>query len=1089
MAPDDCPARIASIASELVLIDSDDHAAWDALGGTLTALGGALRAAGRRVAAELADRLADLASHLAAGAAPDPEAAVARVHDCVNALQGFEGDSARDEAGLRQAAAQADLYLRDLAVAGGGGDLADLDAVEVEQEFLDEIQARIDGLEQTLLDLTPPVGEIDTVRAIFREIHTLKGEAGVLGLARLNQFYHDIESAIEAARHGELAFTAEALEILIELNQVGRSLLLRRGDGVEPERVADLVARLEATSAADPRAATATDEGPPLTEAEIEFLVARESGDQAEPMVESPVAGSPASVQPVSGQPVSGQPASGQPAMEDLADATPPASIVDEGDGEPEGGGEGAGEAGAVEESAVEAAHHTITLDVRQLDALLEMVGEVSMIGGHLSQSPHLAQTRELAAEAVDLARACRALQNQGARMRMTPVRPLFLRARRAALEAARSRGKRVEVQFEGAETLVDRTAMDAIHIGLLHLLRNAIDHGLEPADERYRANKPARGRIDLRARRTDADVVVEVADDGRGLDLEGIRRKAVERGLIAAGQSLDQRQTADLIFSSGLSTARSLSDISGRGVGMAAVREAIAGLRGRIEIDTTPGAGTCMRMRFPAALAAIEGLVVRVGASTLVLPVQVVREAVRVRPDQVSAVQGRGHVATIRGVVVPVAPLGDFLGLPGDAERIEDGVLLMVEDERHLAAVLVDEVLESRQVLIRPLEGELDQLRDVSGAALLADRKVALVVDPRRLLESTSVAAREAFQQAGLRQASAERQVETVQIGANAVGMIDFFVRVRGAAGLYDHAFAINAFKVREFVPAAAFTTMPNAPVGFVGLLLLRDRTIPVVCLSVLLGYQSEADRDPELEPIVVICEFSGRTVGFLVTRVNRVSYISWNDILPPPDSGGRVRSEYVVGSILRESLSSDSVAAKAGGSGGEAIPRDEVVFVLDFERIVSQVLNLYGDVGGHLDKVEKRKSRTCILLVEDSALIRRRTAEALRSSGFEVIEACDGQEAVDCLQEHHARAQAEGTSIFAYIDLVLSDIEMPRLDGYSLSTYVKSHGDLRVLPLLLHSSLTNETMIQRAHEVEADGFVPKCDPKELAEQLAKYI
>ncbi len=1029
---------IQDLAGELVLVDAHSSAEdWLGLQTQADAIAVALTAQQDWLAAELAQRVENLCSLIGRGEAGDGAAAVQHINDLLSLLQVFDGVQKSDDAAIKNVLARADLFLQDSAPALEAPPMTAETAQEVEDEFLAEIETRVDDLEQKLYALRPPVGDPDSVRAVFREFHTLKGEAGILGLSELSEFYHDIESRIEPARHGRLVLTAGVIEALTPFLNLGRHLLRHGMTPADRENVESLLQGLDnAVGGAGREAVAATETNAPVGETHDEpedFFAAAETP----------------------GAPVE-------------AEAAPEAPVE--------------------EETVAEEALHAVTLEVGRLDSLIELVGEVSMIGGHLSQRTELTGLREVGNELVNLARACRSLQDMAAGLRMTAIKPLFFRARRAAYESARQINKRIAVELEGGETQVDRTVIDSLSAALVHLIRNAVDHGIETPPQRRAAGKSPQGRITLRAYRTDVDVILELADDGKGLDLEAIRTKAVQLGRIASDAKLGPAQLVDLIFSSGLSTAAAVSGLSGRGVGMAVVSESLSAVRGRVEIETEAGRGTLFRLAFPAALAAIDGMLVRLGENRLIFPVHVVRETFRVKPDQVSRVEGRGTVVTIRGVVVPVLKLCDYLGLDADVrDEIDAGVLVMIEEGDKLLAVLVDEVLETRQVLIRQLEGTLQDIPDVTGAALLPDQRVALVLDARGLLRHSHVAAGGAFSAAGQRMAAAERKVETVQIGANAVGMIDFVIRTRSAKGYHDHVFAINAFKVREFVPLCELTAMPGAPEGFAGVLLLREKTIPVVALHRLLGFAG--DGGETLERIVVVCEFAGQTVGFIVTHVNKVSYISWNEILPPPESGGRINTEYVVGTILLETLHKNDEFIQLATDNGISITRDEVVFVLDFERIVQQVLRLYGDIGAHLGGVQRRKERNRILLVEDSPLIRRQTAAALESAGIEVLQAEDGQTARDLIEDYLAQARANETSIFAYVDLVLSDIEMPRLDGYSLSSFIKGNAELRVLPVLLHSSLTNETMIVRAREVEADGFVPKCDPEELAAQLRKYL
>ncbi|GEM_PF-2469801 len=761
----------------------------------------------------------------------------------------------------------------------------------------------------------------------------------------------------------------------------------------------------------------------------------------------------------------------------------------------------------SVEEKPVDATElKAISVDVHILDNLMELVSEVSLLGSYFSTQ--LGDNPNLSAQANNLSRACNQLQETATSIRMTSIRPLFMSVRRAAVEGARSSRKLININMRGTDTQVDRSIVENLSAALIHVIRNAVDHGIEPAEARKRAGKSERGTIFINATRTDSDVIIELGDDGKGFDLKTIHDKAVAMGKITPDAVLTDEEVADLVFLPGLSTAKKITGLSGRGVGMEIVRESIDSLRGRVEIKTVPGKGSTIKMRFPLTIAAMEGMLVKVGKNTLIFPVTQVRECFRPTAKDIGTIEGKGTIVTIRGVVVPVLFLGQEFGIEADAQRAEDGVLVVVEAGELITAVLVDDTLGSGQVIIRSLDGLLSNLPLVAGAAILPDRSIGLVVETSRLTERVSIAASKAFSEAGRRQADGSREIDTVSIGSNQVGVIDF--TILGPSGIEgkprEYVFAINAFKTKEFVPLEHLQSLPNTPPGFAGMMMVRGHTVPIVHMGVVLGLMSESERRQEWEQIVLFCEFAGRTVGFLVTRVNRVSYISWSDIMPPPSTGGLIQLDYIVGSILTKKLKGNlsgreakSVEAKTSnnGNGNGKEPHTsmlfdeaQVAFVLDFERIVGNVIQLYGDMGSELGDMGSSKKGGCrILLVEDSPLIRKQTVKALTKAGITVIEAGDGQEAWEKITEMAEQAKEKGESIFSHVDLVLSDIEMPRMDGYTFTHNLKHDQNLRVLPVLLHSSITNDSMISRATEVEADGFIPKCDPKELAAQLRKYL
>lgn len=1030
---------------------------------------------------------------------------------------------------LKEAVASTDAYLQDLSSATTD---VSHDLPEIDEEFINELEGRIDRLEKMLFETPDGEHNMDKVKSIFREYHTLKGEAGILGLKKLSDFWHCVEEPIEQARHGKLTITSAITDALLELTKFGR-IILHTGTLTPEQRAATdeqltklltAVGKKGAPVPTAPQAAavaldfrTSAEQTPaPLPQPTTEFP--SDTNDEEDDFFAEVLSASTdtettfssnktdevktPSSEPISAVPVTASPkpaeqaahkaqegAARKPAVSQspeeaakrlrealAAPAIPPAPKVT-----PVAAPQQSAPTEIAESVVSDHTMRYVQIEVGKLDQLLDLVGEVALVGSHLARASDVTASGQSMTELQDLQRLCRTLHDMAANLRMIAIAPLFQRVQRASLDAARLVNKRLEFNVSGEETKVDRIVIDKLSAALVHMARNSVDHGIESQEARREKGKPAQGKLTLAARRVGADVIIEFSDDGRGLDTEKIITKARKLGILTPEEKVTPEQAAYLIFSQGLSTAESVTGLSGRGVGMAVVRESAESLRGRVEVQNFPGAGVSISIRFPVALAAVETLLVRLGENTLALPVQSVRETFKVTAEQIATVEERGQIVNLRGVVVPLIDLSEKLCIPSQAQgNPASGVLVLVEEGEKLAAVLVDDVLETRQVVIRPLEGKLQQIAILSGAALLNNRQVALVMDVRRLVEHVHISAGASFTNASQQQASSERQVETVSVGSNSVGLIDFSLRSRAKDGkVKTHVFAINAFKTREFVPISQLTPIPDMPKGFAGMLLLRNETIPVMALDVLLGFAPKDGRNDEFDQIIIICEFSGVTVGFLVSEVNSVSYVTWDDIRQPPETGGAFSINYVIGTIQVDRLH---------GNLPTDAP-DAVAFLLDFERIVQQVLNLYGDIGAELKDVQLRKEHNRILLVEDSPLIRRETAQALKSAGLEVLEAGNGKEAISIIENLYAKARAEQRSIFNYIDLILSDIEMPQMDGYSLTRHIKSHPDLRLLPTLLHSSLTNETIVSRAREVHADGFIPKCDPHKLAEHLRRYL
>lgn len=944
-----------------------------------------------------------------------------------------------------------------------------------EEEFLAEMMQRLDTVESTLINLPRGQANTEKILSIFREYHTLKGEAGVLGFSELNKWFHSVEDALDAARHRPISCTDDLIDAIMQVTDLSRSLM----KGVDVSREvrsagvnalhAIVAATPDAEQAVAPQASIESDEMP-MEEVDSFFAsMAGDAGVRIEDLEETAA--------------ISGSISEGVKDSEDANAASSwdgaASTACAESDTAPEASAMRASSssqgipsetaslpnvevAASLDQSAVAVEEiNRIPVSVEQIDHLLDRIGEVNTLVSLITTNKQVAAIADpsVQEDIHQLSIASHALQLQVMTLRMLPIQPLFQRMRRVAYDVSRTSHKRVEIVFHGENTRVDRGVMDHLATALVHLVRNAIDHGIESPKERALRGKSEIGIITINALRTGSDIVIELGDDGKGLDLESIRSHAIATGVITDDAVLSEKETLGLIFRSGFSTAKRVTTVSGRGVGMDAVNEAIKALRGSVDIENHPGQGVKIRLTFPVSLSAVEALFVNIGSSRLAIPVHCVRESFRPQPDQVQHVKEKGTVVCLRGMLLPVIHLGKMLGLPYKAESAVDGLLVVVEQGGRCAVLLVDEVTATRQVLIRELTGAMADIPCIAGGVILENRQVGLVLEVQRLLEETStpIAGYGEGDQRGDR-------IETIEIGYNRVGMVDFAIRHRTGERIESSRFAINAFKAREFVTMQDLTPLPMAPKGFAGMLMLRDKTIPVVDLAVVLDLQPVATH----EDTVIICEFSGQTIGLRVSSVNRVNYISWNEILPPPEGAEMLHIRQIVGSILME---------------------DDIVFLLDFERIVQEVIRLYAGFGDLLQGVEQRKSGSTVLLVEDSAIIRKQTAAALERAGLRVLVTCNGQEAMDTLLEMGAEVQKAGLTIFEKLDLVLSDIEMPLMDGYTLTRALKNHPVLRVLPVLLHSSLTNETIIRRAREVHADGFVPKCAPEELAEHLRRFL
>ncbi len=576
---------------------------------------------------------------------------------------------------------------------GHDDELMRMFCVEAE-ELLAEIEAGVLVLEQS------PDDEA-TLATVFRGFHTIKGNAAVMKLVVLQRLAHELESLLDAARRGRRRLDRAAIDVILAgADVVSRYVgeTTRQLDGHETGRsiplpvpaVIDRVHRVLSSPAAA---------SPPPTPAHV---AAAPSAETSPPPVMDP----PAAALPE------------QPAADAMPTPTPLAT-------------------GPVERPrAAASTASSVRVDTQKLDGLVDLVGELVIAQSMVVQAAEAAAGDETLARSLGQLRGITAdLQRTAMAMRMVPIRGSFQKMGRLVRDVAVQLGKEISLVIEGEETELDRTVIEEIGDPLVHMVRNAADHGIEPPAERLATGKAAAGTITLQAFHQGGFVVIRIADDGRGLDPARLRRKGVERGLIAPDAVLDDREALELIFAPGFSTAERVTDVSGRGVGMDVVRRNIERVRGKVEIESAPGRGTCFTISMPLTLAIIEGLIVSVAGQRFVIPTLAVRESFRPAASAISTVHGRGELVDVRGRQVPLLRLGRHLGIPGGQESPDRGIVVVLEAGLECRCLLVDELVGKQEVVIKGLGETFADRAGFAGAAILGDGRIGLILDTTALV------------------------------------------------------------------------------------------------------------------------------------------------------------------------------------------------------------------------------------------------------------------------------------------------------------------------------------------------------------------
>jgi two-component system chemotaxis sensor kinase CheA len=538
--------------------------------------------------------------------------------------------------------------------------------------FIADATDHLGSIESTLLKLEKSPTDLKLVNDIFRPFHTVKGNAGVLGIASIEEFAHKIETLLDLARSGKHAIGPAEIDLVLKTVDLLKLI------------IEELPARAAGKSVTD-------------TTARRHELMAR---------VDALISGTT------------------PPPSSKAGFTTPPPPTPSNGEAD-RGKGPSRDE------------HSTVKVDTKKLDNLVDMVGELVIAQAILAEDPAISSavddrlTRRLA----HVRRITSDLQRDTMAMRMVPIRQTFQKMARLARDLARKFEKPCSLTLMGEETELDRKVVEHLTDPLMHMVRNAIDHGIESVAERQAAGKPGAAELRLRAFHRAGFIVVEIADDGAGLDTGRILAKAKSQGIVSESAELSPEEIQQLIFQPGFSTASQVTELSGRGVGMDVVRRNVEELRGRIDIHTERGKGTTFSIQLPLTLAIVDGIMLGVGAERFVIPTFAVQESFRPVPAQVQSLQGEVCMVQVRDHLYPLLHLGEVFNIVGARKRISEGTVVICHESGRAVALAVDELLGKQEVVIKSLGEMFKNIRGIAGGAILGDGRIGLILDTGGLL------------------------------------------------------------------------------------------------------------------------------------------------------------------------------------------------------------------------------------------------------------------------------------------------------------------------------------------------------------------
>jgi len=820
---------------------------------------------------------------------------------------------------------------------------------EIIREFLIESNENLNRLDAEIVDLERhPTAE--RLASIFRTIHTIKGTCGFLGFEKLEGITHHAENILSQLRAGQRQVSGNLVSVILESVDAVRQILNQiettgqEGDNSYPELV-DRLERTAADTTSDAAAVKASETAPdggaaPVTER------------AAPPEEKAAVAATPAAAAPAPEAPPAVVHHAPAPAPKETAPAkaavTPPPAASE---------GEKSGNI----------ADSSIRVDVSLLDKLMNLVGELVLARNQILQFTNHHDDTGLNATSQRLNLITSELQEGVMKTRMQPIGMIWNKLPRVVRDVAHSLGKQLELVMEGADTELDKTIIEAIKDPLTHMVRNACDHGVEDTETRMRKGKPAKGTLKLKAYHEGGQVNIEISDDGAGIDAERVKRKAVEKGLIRAEQAaaMSEREAIGLLFLPGFSTAQTVTNVSGRGVGMDVVKSNVEKIGGAVDIATKLGEGTTVKLKIPLTLAIIPGLLVTIGGHRFVIPQVSLLELIRLEGDALSKIEyvHQAPVYRRRGALLPIAYLNEVLGLPPTVSEEAKNIVVLQAEERQFGLV-VDGVNDTQEIVVKPMGKQLKGLTCYSGSTIMGDGAVALILDVLGIGQLSGVLnrTRESHRQDHGELATAEGQKQRLLL------------------------FKSGSFE-RLAVPlslVARLEEIPLSSVEYAGgrrVVQYRGQILPLIALSSIIesSFSDDAERADPIQ--VVVFSNEDNTMGLIVDQIV---------------------------DIVEELVTMRRSNSPRNGILGSAVVGKKVADFLDLQSIIETT-------GEKFFGAPESRSVSTVLLADSSSFNRGLLRSQMEMSGYAVVEAASTAETLQRLERESIQIVVIGSDLVA--------------------------------------------------------------------------
>lgn len=850
-------------------------------------------------------------------------------------------------------------------------------------EFVAESDEIVERVSKSLQQVESGQYGRDTIDGLYRDIHSLKGSAYLFSFANLGALAHAMESSLEKVRNATHAPSGPLLDALFKSLTVIEALVKQiksnAGDGDSAGVIPDLARSL--AEAAESLAAPVPAQAPVMSQAQ----------------------------------------ASAQARVPEDA---------------PPGGAEAAS---------------SIRVPVALLDNLMTLMGEMVLVRNQVLQFSGKSEDREFLSMSKRLNLVTSEIQGEMMKTRMQPIGNVIGKFNRVVRDLSHELGKNITLNLSGSETELDKSLLEAIKDPLTHIVRNSCDHGIETPELRRAAGKSATGTLSIRAFHEGGQVVIEVSDDGKGLHKDVLLRKAMEKGILTPAQAekLGEKQIFDLIFAPGFSTAASVTNLSGRGVGMDVVRTNIERIGGTVDLASVTGAGTTIRLKIPLTLAIVPALIVRCGEGKFAIPQVKLEELVRVDQSSPESRVETLHgvpVYRLRGNILPLVDLNQVLGQAPDvgteaAWKRSEGILniAVLNAESCSFGVIIDEIQDTADIVVKPLSRLLKSLQVYSGATVLGDGAVALILDVMGISKVAGIHQRDS---------KGAAEAERVPGSGRSLESQDYLLfRLNSPT---KHAIVLGYLHRLEEFPRAQVELSGTQRVIRYGNVIL-----PLISANEKLGY-GPVKRDPAQNALrdtlaVLVIERAGKLYGIEV-----------DEILD----------------TFSSAVELDPAFSKHPGIFGNLNTSDELIVVVNPFDLITLAFPEEAPAEPASTPAAAPRQSARVLLVEDTVFFRKAMKTVLEKSGYEVVSAGDGQEALEILNR--------GDHAF---DVIVSDIEMPHLNGFQLAMQVRKHPVFSKIPMLAISSRADNEHRREGAKAGFDMYLEKLKPSVLISSVAELV